>query len=579
MSTSCDDARCGGAVTAPRWEVDSLCVDEQGLFPQLRGVCGAAGAPQIVGAVPTGTVTVSGSVAAVEVAARVSAFVEFPNACHGCRCQDLEDSLVSAGLDARCNPSCYGPCSCTIDADYTYSGTVELTASAPGGGDGGAGPAHCASGGALTLRLPGATARFREPEDLHTPEICDGVDNDGDGAVDEAVEDCPSCLAVGACATGVEAPCESGRWTCEYASPDRESVESRCDAVDNDCDGELTEGLDCVELCDGVDNDGIGGVDDSPIGAPNCTRVGLCAAGNAADCPGADGFRCTASQSGVVPAETTCDGVDDDCNGVVDDRRCAAGSSRMYCAYIDAARTGAFVARADVARTDVDVLVTLPLTTLLDVAVDPVGKKLYWANLAAGIQRANADGTGVETVGGGPGQPRLALDVARRTFYFSSDAGLFRDSLDAPGSPVAVPVGVSPLAMTVDSRRGWLYLSQGNVIYRSGLDGTGRIDSGEDLENVGQVIEGLAVEPVSGDLLGTSAGRLHRGRADLSGARRLVTRSYPHGLFLDPVERRLYWSETVTNDLYFMDLDATEPTPIPVDDLSVRMGDVLACPP
>ncbi|MDC6352006.1 SprB repeat-containing protein [Zeaxanthinibacter sp. PT1] len=58
-------------------------------------------------------------------------------------------------------------------------------------------------------------------------EECDGLDNDGDGQIDEGLD-------------------------CEEV----------CDGLDNDGDGEIDEGLDCVELCDGVDNDGDGMIDE-----------------------------------------------------------------------------------------------------------------------------------------------------------------------------------------------------------------------------------------------------------------------------------------------------------------------------
>jgi hypothetical protein len=258
-----------------------------------------------------------------------------------CEGGEIVDSCTE-GTPAESDDTCDGKddnCNGLFDEDYSNDEVTEC------------GIGACANEGSFVCVKGTVVDTCDELDPSGSDNTCDNIDNDCDGEVDEDYEITTTTCGVGACVSEGRRVCESGQEidTCTPGTP--AAGDATCNNIDDNCDGNVDEDykrtrtecgvgacvsfgeLVCIagnvidtcepgtpaddDPCDGIDNDCDGDIDEDYVSTETTCGVGACSNTGKFIC--VDGNVIDSCETSDPSNQEVCNGVDDNCNGVVDE--------------------------------------------------------------------------------------------------------------------------------------------------------------------------------------------------------------------------------------------------------------------
>ena len=246
------------------------------------------------------------------------------------------DGVIDNGFDTNTDPNNCGGCGHKCSFAHAFGACIDgVCVFDPKNREG-----ACAEGWVDANHNPSDGCEYQCTPD--GPEMCDGKDNDCNGLIDNAdpglVYPSNYCLQIGECSKGPGGSTHAGwetsasfpvcgipagspagtapSWICNYpatvqttASGEIVAQETWCDGLDNDCNGVVDDpyakllGTTCTD--------------------PNSTAVGACVRKGTWRCQTDKTLAASCDFTGVpaaaTPTDEICDGIDNDCDGLVDE--------------------------------------------------------------------------------------------------------------------------------------------------------------------------------------------------------------------------------------------------------------------
>jgi hypothetical protein len=209
-------------------------------------------------------------------------------------CNDNNSAINPAASDVNCD-GIDNNCNGTVDDGYVPDSSCFL----PGACAAGNAASSC-SGGVVTPCATGIPSSDAN---------CDGIDNNCDAQTDEGYVSVQTSCGVGACAATGSTSCVLGG-VVESCTPGNSTAEV-CNGIDDDCNGEIDNGLIFKNYYQDADNDTYGNADNATVACKEPDGF----------VDNSSGLDCNDTDSAMNPeaAEMCGDGIDNNCDGQIDE--------------------------------------------------------------------------------------------------------------------------------------------------------------------------------------------------------------------------------------------------------------------